>query len=280
MLYNRRVTELRRLQQITQEAWRRRGPAVEAHVGDLAWWSREPGYRTRVWGEEGWAWLIPPGEVDLLSVDRDAGFLRTMLDWFEANSEADELEVWALADDSVRIAELTRRGYERAEEPFFEHLLRNLDDLPPPKLPQGYTLRTIGNEEDVARRVAVHRLAFAPSTMTGEKYANLRRTWPYRAGLDLAIEAEDSSFSAFCTSWLDDENGVGELEPVGTHPEHGRRGLARAVCVAALHALREHGAERVLVYARGDAGHPAPLALYSSLGFRPVARHHRYVRTR
>lgn len=233
MLYNKRVSELRDLQRITQEAWRRRGPAVEAHVGDLAWWSREPGYRT---------------------------------------------QVWALEDDALRIAELTRRGYRRAEEPFFVHLIRHLDELPPPNLPAGYTLRTIDDATDVGRRVALHRVAFAPSTMTEDKYATLQRTWPYGSGLDLAVEAADRSFAAFCTSWLDDENGVGELEPVGTHPDHGRRGLARAVCLAAMHALREHGARQVLVYARGDEGHPAPLALYSSLGFRPVARHHRYVR--
>lgn len=272
------MTELRQLQRITQEAWRRRAPAVEAHVGDLAWWSREPGYLIQAWDDAGWAWLIPPGEVDLLTVEHDEALLRAMLEWFEANAEGDDLEVWALDDDLPRVTELTRRGYQRAEAPFFVHLLRSLEDLPEPKLPAGYTLRTVESEADTARRVAVHRAAFAPSTLTEEKYASLRRTWPYRPELDLAIEATDTSFAAFCTSWLDDENSVGELEPVGTHPAHSRRGLARAACLAAMHALREHGAEHVLVYARGDEAHAAPLALYSSLGFQPVAGHHRHVR--
>jgi len=37
---------------------------------------------------------------------------------------------------------------------------------------------------------------------------------------------------------VDDENAAGLFEPVGTHPAHQRRGLARAVCIDALHALR------------------------------------------
>ncbi|WP_291419089.1 hypothetical protein [Actinophytocola sp.] len=66
--------------------------------------------------------------------------------------------------------------------------------------------------------------------------------------------------------------GLGEFEPVGTHPGHLRHGLARAACVAVLHAFAAAGGTRAVVYARGDAAYPVPMALYTSLGFRPYTR--------
>ena len=89
----------------------------------------------------------------------------------------------------------------------------------------------------------------------------------------MVVEAPDGSFAAFCLAWLDEENRVGELEPVGVHEDHRRRGLGRAVSLAALARLREAGADTCVVYAVERADYPAPLALYTSLGFESRARH-------
>jgi len=98
------------------------------------------------------------------------------------------------------------------------------------------------------------------------------RTWPYRADLDCVAEAPDGSFAAYTLCWYDDENRVGEFEPVGAHPDHRRRGLARAVNLDALRRLRAAGAERAIVLCRGDAGYPAAKLLYESVGFRQHSR--------
>ncbi|WP_256561135.1 GNAT family N-acetyltransferase [Pyxidicoccus xibeiensis] len=74
--------------------------------------------------------------------------------------------------------------------------------------------------------------------------------------------------AVFVLCWLDPENAVGELEPVGTAPEHRRKGVARALIVSALHRLEEAGARTALVYAK--ANNPASVALYTSAGFREV----------
>src|ERR671936_569373 len=50
--------------------------------------------------------------------------------------------------------------------------------------------------------------------------------------LDQVAVAPDGSFAAFCLCWLYEENRAGNLEPVGTHSDHRRRGLARAVSLA------------------------------------------------
>jgi ribosomal protein S18 acetylase RimI-like enzyme len=102
-----------------------------------------------------------------------------------------------------------------------------------------------------------------------ESFTKLQTVWPYRADLDCVVEAPDGSLAAYCLAWLDDENRVGELEPVGTHPDHRRRGLAAAVCRFALRRLRDEGATRAIVYSIEGS---EATALYESIGLREHAR--------
>ncbi|MFG1639394.1 GNAT family N-acetyltransferase [Amycolatopsis sp. NPDC049252] len=71
--------------------------------------------------------------------------------------------------------------------------------------------------------------------MTEASYRNVMTAWPYCGRLDWAVEAPDGRIAAQCLIWLEEHNAVGELEPVGTLPEFRRKGLARSVCLAALH---------------------------------------------
>ena len=109
------------------------------------------------------------------------------------------------------------------------------------QLPDGYRLRNVAGDADLERRVDVHRAAFHPSKVTVPAYRHLRTLPPYREELDLVVEAPDGSFAAYALVWLDEENGVGELEPVGTHPAHQRLGLGKAVCLEACRRLRGSG---------------------------------------
>jgi len=268
--------DLRQMQELVQEAWALRGPLCAQHVGDLAWQrfqhtGREPLWQTRLWEEQGrmraYGWLFEGGVLDFCVHPDRPELLDSVLEWAQA-TETDALDV---NEDAV--ATLERRGFERGadDEPFFLHLARELDDLPPPLVSGGFELRTVG-EVDVASRVEAHRSAFEPSRVTVESYSNVMGAWPYRADLDCIAVAPDGRVAAYCLAWLDDPNRIGELEPVGTHADFRRLGLASAVCTFALHRLRDEGAERAVVYARGDAAHSAPRLLYESLGFRPQAR--------
>jgi ribosomal protein S18 acetylase RimI-like enzyme len=143
--------------------------------------------------------------------------------------------------------------------------------LPDPPLPDGFELRTV-RDSDVEARVDAHRSAFDPSRVTVETYSNVMSAWPYRADLDCIAVAPDGRVAAYCLAWLDEENRAGELEPVGTHADFRRRGLAAAVCSFALRRLRDEGAELAVVYSRGDAAYPVPKLLYESIGFVQQAR--------
>ena len=102
-----------------------------------------------------------------------------------------------------------------------------------------------------------------PPDLTVRKYERVQRTWPYRPTLDRVVLTGVGEVVAFCTAWLDEENAAGLLEPVGTHPAHRRRGLARAVCTDALLALRAAGARTAQV----GFGSEAAYASYRSVGF-------------
>jgi mycothiol synthase len=97
----------------------------------------------------------------------------------------------------------------------------------------------------------------------------------YRFDDDLVVEAPDGTLAAFALGWLDPVGGVGELEPVGTHPDHQRRGLSRAVVTGAATRFFNAGVRAVQVYA--DASEAAAEALYASVGFHRRTFHQRYV---
>lgn len=262
-------------QQVVAASWRRDKPLVETHVGDLAWWSRETDARRRLWraGREGvaWGWISGNDLSFHVRADRrGAGYEDDILRWFDGPS------AWALDRDAAKVAALERAGFSAVPRQGFHHLVRDLDHLPQPSVPPGYEIRHV-TDDDIRRRVAAQRAAFT-STMTEEKYGRLRRTWPYRETLDVVVEAPDGSFASFCLAWLDEENRAGELEPVGTHPEHQRRGLATAASLEALQRLRNAGADVCVVYAADRPDYSAPLGLYTGIGFQPRACHIRYER--
>jgi ribosomal protein S18 acetylase RimI-like enzyme len=279
------------MHELTEEQWRLDPSSAHTHVGDLAWGrfqhtGREPEWPTRLWEDGGqivaYGWIRPPLGLDHEVHPEHRELRDDVLDWFEAVAEGETLVTSALSTDVETLAALERRGYgPNAEATPLACHARSLEGaLLEPTVPVGFRLRTV-EPADLDRRVVVHRAAFHPSRVTAESYANVIAAWPYRAELDCVVEAPDGSFAAFCLVWLDEANGVGELEPVGTHPDFRRLGLATAVCRFALRALQRAGATRAVVYAYDDpAGNPGPKRLYESIGFREYARSIGLVKTR
>jgi ribosomal protein S18 acetylase RimI-like enzyme len=264
------------MQALVGELWRLEGPRVDNHIGDIAWMrfqhaGREGEWRIRIWEEHGepvaWAWIRRPDRLthEIHPRHRGGALHEELLDWFEANVSGDELRAGSLSTDAERIAFLLSRGYEidSSGKDLLYHASA-LADAFEPAVPDGYRLRTV-EPGDLEARVELHRIVWAPSRVTVESYTKLQTVWPYRADLDCVVEAPDGSLVAYCLAWLDDANRVGELEPVGTHPDYRRRGLASAVCRFALRRLREEGAERAIVYSLPDS---EATALYESIGLR------------
>jgi ribosomal protein S18 acetylase RimI-like enzyme len=266
------LVDVRKMQKLVQDAWRVAGPRVEWHVGDVAWgrWhhaGREREWKVELW-DGAWTWLrLPANELDwLVHPERKGSDLHArLLEWFEEEAEGEgPLRTWSFADDEATLAVLAAAGFSpEANGKPMSFNARELGGEAERRLPDGFRFRTV-SEDDLARRVEVHRLVWHPSRVTEESYANVMRAWPYRTDLDCVVEAPDGRLAAYALAWYDNANRVGELEPVGTHPDFRRRGLGAAVCRYAFGRLRDAGAEQVVVYSNAE---PAQ-QLYESLGFR------------
>ena len=75
-----------------------------------------------------------------------------------------------------------------------------------------------------------------------EWYKNVQRVPLYRRDLDIVAVAEDGELAAFCTVWFDDVTRTAVFEPIGTHPNHQKRGLGKAVMSEGLRRAQRLGA--------------------------------------
>jgi ribosomal protein S18 acetylase RimI-like enzyme len=282
--------DLTTMQGLVSRSWAREKPKVNMHVGDLEWWTvlkkDEPDVIS-LWfsGDElvGWAWHSPPAQLDVhIHPDHRSGTLYgQMIDWFDASVAArpaasDEVVVCVFEPTPSDEGLLESRGYARTDRAYLHHS-RSLDGpIERPTLPDGFTVRPVAGPQDVDRRVAVHRSAFAPSRMTPDRYREAMACPHYRSDLDWVAIAPNGEFASFCNIWLDDGNAVALLEPVGTAERYRRRGMARAVCLAAMKAAAEAGADTAIVLSASE--NPASTDLYRRLGFEELGRTYRYDR--
>jgi ribosomal protein S18 acetylase RimI-like enzyme len=272
-----------------------RTPELDGRI--RLWFAGEPDATELV----AFAWYGPPSDADLVVAPghRTVDLVASMVDWVEAQVarfgttpvgrvgglDVDGVEgtgpdavtpavarIWTVATDAPLVAALRTLGFEEGSEPGYVHHCAPVEalDLTVPALPPGYELRTIATEADIAARVTTGHAAFPGSTMTVEKYRFCRTTPLYRPALDTILVAPDGTVAAFALGWLDPLTGGLELEPVGVHTDHQRRGLGRAVCRKTLRTGASLGAEQVLIAA--EAANPASNGLYDSLGLPVEAR--------
>jgi mycothiol synthase len=179
-----------------------------------------------------------------------------------------KLRVWANADDNLRQEILTRRGYTKSDWPEYQRrrpMSRPIPDVP---VAEGYTVRALGDVQELPARSFVSWKAFHPDEPDEmyegwDWYPNVQRAPLYRRDLDIVAVAPNGEFASFCTVWFDDVTRSGAFEPVGTAPTHQRRGLGKAVMCEGLRRLKRMGATMAYVGSYTVEAH----ALYASVGF-------------
>jgi ribosomal protein S18 acetylase RimI-like enzyme len=212
---------------------------------------------------------------------RDAAREREMRAWAEARiaeiaagagREAPGFFTLVDARDATRIGVLEERGYRRGGA--WYRLARRLDAaLPMPELPDGFRIRGLAGEDDVVARAAVLAAAFGAEP-DAERYHRLMLAPGYDPDLELVAVAPDGRFAAFALGWHDAASGIGQFEPVGTAPEFRGLGLGAALLREGCRRLHARGATRAIIIVDGEEA-PA-MALYTSVGFEPVATLHTY----
>lgn len=283
--------DLEALLQFASRSLSERFPAAATwHPGDIVWELREQfdaHLPIRLWERHGVveavAWFVGPGRLLLEATPAGESWVPDIIAWAEGTllrarggGRATPLSVRAFHADQVRIAELSRLGFERAvpESVHFElDLTRGLPDV---ELPAGYAMQDSANI-DLERRAESHRAAWssldhigikdARSTFSARTYERLRASPVYRHELDLVVLAPDGTLAANCICWPDASSGIGVFEPMGTHPDFRGRRLARSLLAEGLRRLLDLGHRR----ARISTAHfnTSAIVAYSSL-FEPL----------
>jgi mycothiol synthase len=281
------LDDLRIAADLMSAAWQADASHVAESPAAIEWWYALSfpdllGDHLRLWfiGSRpvAWSWHEPPELESHVWSGHPASDLviyRAILE--SAITEADGKEVGAFAadDDEEAIAVLRELGFAPAGRRLSQWQRVAADGaMTHPPLRDGYRVRGLAGRNEFTARVALHRAAFRASRLTVDKYERLLTVPHYRLEDDLVVEAPDGSLAAFALSWYDPMGEVGEFEPVGTRPDHQRRGLARAVLAAGLTRLFERGARVVQVYS--DSTESAAEALYATTGFRRRAFHQRH----
>ena len=201
--------------------------------------------------------------------------IREMLDGAEAkfprvkDDGKKELIVWVNEADEITKSIFIERGYIRSKHSI-EHMRYRYfsDPIHDSTLPDGYTVRALGDESELPARSWLSWKAFH-SDEPDEKYEgwewykNVQRVPLYRRDLDIVAVADDGELAAFCTVWFDDVSRTAVFEPIGAHPNHQKRGLGKAVMTEGLRRAKQLGATLATVSSYGTAAH----ALYESMGF-------------
>jgi GNAT superfamily N-acetyltransferase len=139
--------------------------------------------------------------------------------------------------------------------------------MPEARLPDGYRLRQTrpGSLEDAQRIAELLNAAFERDFHNAEEYLVFADNAPcFRQDLDLVVEAPDGSFASYVGLPYDEHNRYAIFEPVCTHPQHLRNGLAQALMWEALRRAQALGA---LTASTETARAAAANRLYESIGF-------------
>lgn len=171
-------------------------------------------------------------------------------------------------DDQERQQLVTAHGFQQEEDRYilFQHTLADLPIVP--LLPDGFLLRPLRGEQEVAAYTELHRAAFESTSMTPAWRIRTLRMPSYLPDLDLVISAPDGSLAGFCVGWFDPAHLVAQVEPIGVHPRFHRLGLGRILLLEMLRRFKKHGANSAIVETDGDR--ISARSAYESVGFQQI----------
>lgn len=221
--------------------------------------------------------LTPEGRLDYhlqihpdhRSTELEAAMIQAAVNKQQQAESTDRrrLLIWARRDDHARQQLLEEAGFSKTK--VVEQMRRRpLDEAIPDLTPaKGYQLRALAGPEELPARSWLSWRAFHPDEPDEayegwEWYRNIQRCPLYRRDLDLVAVSTEGELAAFCTVWFDDVTRTAALEPVGTEPDHQRRGLGKALIAEGFRRSKWLGAEYAYVSSYAEPAH----RLYAAMG--------------
>lgn len=164
------------------------------------------------------------------------------------------LDASSSENDLERTAFLERHGFVHQADSSLLLSRSLLDPLPTVVLPRGYSIRPMEGAAEIEACVNLHRAAFGTEIMTADYRQSIMNSPDYIPEIDLLAVAPDGRLAAFCMCQIfpdDNPRAGGKKEgwtdPVGTHPNHRRMGLAKALITTGMHLLKERDVDMALL---------------------------------
>lgn len=161
-------------------------------------------------------------------------------------------------DDPQRIAMLERNGFVRQEGRSLRMTRSLTEPIPAPRLPRGFSMRRVMGEQEAQALVDLHRAAFGTHNMTLAERLAMMRVPDYDPELDLVVVSPEGRLAGYCMCSISrEENALsgrkeGCTDPVAVHPDFQRRGLAKALLLAGLLLLKQHGMDSAVLGTSGE----------------------------
>lgn len=279
------------------EALARRESDCTFHAGELPYrfcsWALDDAQNGRLWrAGDGrllaWAVLqLPMQTIDLAcEPEVEDALVAEILAWVDERSQAHPELVplgtpegkpcWfahVFADQAGRIRLLEAAGFadqsDVGEYSWSKVFMERGAELPVKdyRIPAGFVVRPLAGEAEIEGYVRLHREVFGSRNMTAAWRQRTLRHPDHVPDLDLVVAAPDGRLAAFCIGWLDRHvsEPVGDIEPLGCHPEFTRYALGRIALAECLRRMRAQGAVKIVV--ETDNWRDTAFQLYESLGF-------------
>lgn len=226
----------------------------------------------------GFAWYDDPLSADYATIRDDEELHTIIINWLiqKANSNPENRNgnetfgINCFEDDTFKMKILQSNGFVKDESDFFLHQVIELRDIPDIEIPEEFVIRTVQGIAELHSRAELHRQVFStpeePSQMSDEKYSRIMNLPGYNTDLFIDMVAHyGDEFTCFAGIWIDKENNVAYVEPVGTKEQYRKKGLARTTIYSALQRASSLGCTRAIVLSYGEESKH----FYENLGFIP-----------
>lgn len=298
--------DLRLMQVLARDVMIRKAELVngDASVGELAWvWGRDLGWLAPYWrhrfrfDEAGdvaaWAWARLPFKLDLpngevqesksahltwLTRTNERDRFRDVLGWYDDVAPGIDKFVVVQNTDPTALEIAADHGYVLDEAwagddgYWVQFNTRDLAaDIPEPRLAEGFRFVTAADVSSAAALKA-HIDAWQKTRLDLAGMERIQSTAPYRHDMHVFVAASDGTLAATAVIWFDEESRTAEFEPVGTHIDYRRLGLATALQLHGMRVAKAAGATRMFVPCLGAPAHSAARNLYYSVGFRALSK--------
>jgi len=181
----------------------------------------------------------------------------------EWNNNYDKKVIFCFDTDKDKIEAFEKGGFSFQGPDEYKRIYRVNEMDYEYETPHGYTISTFSDNPNYEGRVNLSRNVFN-NTTTKEDILGLHQSNDYIKELEMIALSSEGEYSAYCIGWrYPGSVDTGYIEPVGTHSDHRRKGLASAIIKECFQRMSKMGIKEVVI-ATG-ASNEVSKYLYDSL---------------